>query len=457
MQMKKLLSILTVSILISLLILLTLILPSCGKEKEQHGVILIVLDALRRDHLSGYGYERNTSPFLDSLSRQSTFFSNAFSAAPQTVPSVGSLMTGLYPYRHGSHFFSNIQSYHPTKEVIDGGLPNMKKENTLISEVFQENGFYTAMITSNPGILDAYGYAQGYDYYKYVNCWRENATRVCDGARINQVFRDEVIPEISGEDFFVYLHYMDVHSPYFKPNSYKERFDKYQGEAFYRNGKVDQIRPDVLEYSIACYDEGIIYLDSLLEDLYKELEKNKLKDNTTVIIVSDHGDEFLEHRGMGHGTTCYNELINSFVLIYNSKIAPVRIDIPVSLVDIMPTLIDQFNLKIDDYKPDGISLVPIIQGKENTRQVFLAELGDRKTIIRNNMKYIFNLDNDTIEVYNLDEDPLELKKLDVNKAAHINAIKKIMDDIVKRMKISYSSKSLNREELENLRSLSYIN
>jgi arylsulfatase A-like enzyme len=431
----------------------------CGGKKDRKGVIIVLLDALRRDHLSFCGYDRPTSPFLDSLIKKSVFFRNVVSAAPQTVPSVSSLLTGLYPYRHGSHFFSVTQSYHPTRSIDAGGLPLMKPENLLLAEVFAKAGYRTAAVSSNPGIRNVYGYAQGIEYFRYVDCFSETGAGVCDGSKVNRIFENDVLPRIKKDDFFVYLHYMDVHYPYFKPNSFKGRFIKYSGEPVYMNGKPDSITSEQLEYTQACYDEGVIYLDGLIKELFKIIENAGLTKSTLIIIVADHGDEFMEHGGLGHGTTCYNELINSFILMINPALKPGIYDTPASLVDVFPTVLNWVGID-PPANLDGLSILPDLKdGKSVSREgkrALIAELGDRKAIIDGKWRFIYNLDTKTSELYDTLKDPGETRNLAEAQKSLTKKYLAIIKQIVKKMTISYSIKSLSRSELKTLKSLGYI-
>lgn len=446
--------------LILSLVLMALLTPGCGKGDKRKGVIVIVLDALRRDHLSMYGYERDTSPFLARLSEKAAFFTNAQSAAPQTVPSVSSLLTGLYPYRHGSHFFSVLQSYHPKLPVSSGGLPKMREENKLLAEYLKDEEFFTAAVSANPGIRNIYGFAQGLDYFRFINCYAESEAKVCDGARINRLVENDVIPKIGSNDFFLYLHYMDVHNPYFKPNSFKGRFMEYAGEPLYVNGKAADITAEQLAYSVACYDEGIIYQDRMIEELFALLDKSGLLEDSMVVIVSDHGDEFMEHGGLGHGTTVYNELIDSFIILRVPGSRPVKIDRRVSLVDILPTVLDWAGADYNEKKIDGISLTSYIRSEEQpekNNRIFLSELGDRKALTDNNLKYIYNVDRQNGELYNLEKDPGETRTIIEEKVKRASRYKKLILRIIKRMQLSYDEKTLSEDERKNLESLSYIN
>lgn len=445
---------------IVLLMSVALVFFACCSRKESKGVIIIVLDALRKDHLSCFGYTRPTSPFIDALAAKNVLFKNVISAAPQTVPSVSSILTGLYPYRHGSHFFSRSQSYHPFRPVANGGLPLMNDKNLLLAEVFQEAGYRTALISSNPGIRNIYGFSQGVEYFRFINCFSEEGAGVCDGSSVNRIFAGNVLPLIKDQNFFVYLHYMDIHNPYRKPNSFKGRFMKYSGEPVYVNGKPHSVSSEQLEYSQACYDEGIIYLDEVLKQLFSLLEKEGLLNKTLIVITADHGDEFMEHGGLGHGTTCYNELTNSFLLIVNPSLKHRTIESAVSDTDIFPTVLEWADLTVPE-DLDGYSLSGFIKdgysgGKMPENRVFVSELGDRKALTDGRWKFIYNLDTKKQELYDLSEDPSETRNIAENRRNLAEHYLDIVKKIVKKMALSYSEKSLSKTELRNLESLGYI-
>jgi len=316
----------------------------------------------------------------------------------------------------------------------------------------------TAAVMSNPGIRDIYGFAQGLDYYRYINCYAESGAGVCDGMTVNRIFRSNIIEKIKDENFFVYLHYMDVHNPYHKPIAFKGRFMPYKGEPVYKNGIVTNISSKELRYSIACYDECIIYMDKVLKNLFTTLESEQLLERSLVIITSDHGDEFLEHGGLGHGTTCYNELIQSFIIFLHPRLPAKTISSTVSLVDVLPTVLDWCDVDYPSDELDGETLMPLIKqaDAEFKNRIFASELGDIKAVINKNMKYIYNLRTKSAELYDLKKNPEETENV-VNKRKRDTArLFKIIKEMAKKMTVSYSEKKLSDAERKNLQSLGYI-
>ncbi len=431
----------------------------CRRPREHNGIILIVLDSLREDHLSHNGYRRPTSPFLDGLMKRGVLFKNAYAAGPQTSPSVSSLLTGLYPYRHGSHFFSANQSYHPTRSAAEGGLPLMQEKNQLLAEYLKAKGFETATVTANPTTRDLYGFAQGVDHYRYIDCFAEGPQGLCNGMDLNRILDEDILPKIKGCDFFLFLHYMDVHYPYYKPHAFQGRFLPDRGEPFYLNGLAPELSAGDLEYSQACYDEGIVYQDKVLSDLFDRLQKAGVLDRTLIVVVSDHGDEFLEHGGLGHGTTCYNELIRSFILFFHPQLEARAYDLPVSLVDVLPTLLDWAGAG-PAKDADGLSLWPLLsRGDESSLRkprMFFSELGDRKALLDGSSKFIYNFDTKKAELYDLKTDPQERRNLSREKPEETVRYETELRTLFRKMAVSYIERKLDRREEQNLRSLSYI-
>ena len=165
---------------------------------ERGNVILIVIDGLRADHLTPYGYSRNTSPFLDELASRSVLFENAISQSSWTKTSVASLLTSLYPDAHGVRSPTDV-------------LPASAR---ILPEVLQEHGYRTFAIHGNPWLEERFGFDQGFDDFRFTH-WNKETF---DAEKLNdQALR--WLEENSGPPFFLYLHYMDVHTPWKPPRS----------------------------------------------------------------------------------------------------------------------------------------------------------------------------------------------------------------------------------------------
>lgn len=427
-----------------------------SKAKPHKGVILIVIDTLAKEHLQSFNYFRKTSPFLLNLSKNNILFSNVFSASSHTVPSVSSILTGKYPYAHGIQYFFNSKSFHPTLSVEKGGFPNLQSNNKLIFEFFKENNFYTTVFQTNPWLKAEYGFSRGVDDYYFFDS-NANNKYYADGDDVNKLIVQKTLPKIADKDFFIYIHYMDVHSPYYKPKTFKGLYTKFEKEPIYVNDEYAGLTQKDIDYSIALYDEGINFVDNSIKTLFTHLQDNKLLDNTLVIITADHGEEFYQHGGLGHGRTLYNEVKNSFIICIHPKFIKKKIKDKVCLIDILPTILDWAKI---DYKKtafDGFSLIPAIQSKENVKKrILFSELGEKKAIIDGKMEYIYNVDKKIWEFYNIENDKNENNPLNNKILSGFNKYKKIMNGILKKSKNNYKSSKLSEEDLKKLKSLGYL-
>ena len=151
-------------IIISLLIICFL---SCSKTPRKHNVIFILVDTLRADHLSYFGYERNTTPNIDAFANESLSFLNAFSPAPWTPTAMASIFTGLYPTIHG------MTPPNSREEALKSAAKLTDKVYTL-AELFKDNGYFTMAVQTNPWLSEAFGYAQGFDKYIFKHRQKAN-------------------------------------------------------------------------------------------------------------------------------------------------------------------------------------------------------------------------------------------------------------------------------------------
>lgn len=340
-------------------------------------IILISLDTLRADHLGCYGYERNTSPVIDSLARESSRFERAFSACSYTGPSFASLLTSMYPSFNYMRFYNG-------KSL----LPERKEP--FLQEILKEKGFCTAAFVSTIVLNKKLTrFNDGFDLY-------DDEANLSEANRPNILFRrgeettDKALSWLRDHyqgDFFLWVHYMDIHGPYMPPSPYDEMFID---DGFWRKEPVllesiptpnqyercpEDYRPGIFDYQllkesgsgeyeknvdhyIARYDGAIRYADSQVERLLAELRTLGIYDDTLVIIHSDHG-EALGENGIYffHGLTVTFEQIRVPLIIKRpfQREAEEFISMPVSLIDLTPTVLGQFGLQ-GDYGFNGIDL-----------------------------------------------------------------------------------------------------
>ena len=335
--------------LFRLIPLLAALAAACSPhETVRHSnVLLICIDVLRADHVGAYGYDRGTTPHLDRLARSGVVFEHAFSATSWTKPSVPSTMTGRFPHQHGVYLGLRSENGRQVSDVLDDN-------ETTLAEMFHAGGYRTMAVVANPTISASMGIAQGFD--RYIELGGEQRASGVREAFLTWL--DEPQPQ---RPFFAYLHFNDVHLPYdpppaYRPASARRRPDlDFSGASWrvlkrrIRDGSLELASED-RQMVVDLYDGELRYADAEIGVALDGLAQRKLLDDTLVVVISDHGEEFFDHGGIDHGTSLYDELI-SVPLIFRfpgDRHAGTRVASPASLVDLLPTLAEAFSLPLPE-------------------------------------------------------------------------------------------------------------
>lgn len=343
--------------------------PSGGFDPQPtRGYILISIDTLRADHLGAYGYDRDTSPFLDSLAASGTLFERAVVQYPSTLTSHMSIFTGLYPQEH---------EVLPPSTVLSG-------EIETLPEIFQRHGFRTAGHTEGGFMAGGYGFARGFDEF--------TDTAYGSDTDVERTFRrglDSLQSLEADEPFFLFLHTYAVHDPYEPPERFRSLFWQgavpeiadSSGEFLRRVNRGDQqVPPETLRYYEAQYDATIRYVDEVLQRFVGELEELGLVEDTTLIVTSDHGEEFGEHGKVAH-TQVYPEcLVVPLLVVHPQQSDGMRIADLVETVDLAPTLLELAGIEAAD-SISGRSLVGALRGdrrEDPTSQAYAEVLDEER-------------------------------------------------------------------------------
>lgn len=302
---------------------LTLALASCGgaSEPERPDVVLVLIDTLRPDHLPAWGYERDTAPFLTRIAAESAVFERAYSTSTWTAPATASLFTSLYPTQHGvTHgFFVHRQKLAEQGKLDPAklSLRRISDDCATLPELFQRAGYDTLGLAANINIGEQLGFTRGFTRFEHAYGGEDpkgaKAAKLIDTLAS---WRDELDDD---EPDFVYLHLNDVHEPHDRTLPHYEK------------------QADELADARAAYDAEIRAVDAALERAYRELGWDQ---GTLFVVVSDHGEEFGEHGGTGHGFSVYRELAQIALMVRAPElgIAPRRVRENVSILDVAPTL-----------------------------------------------------------------------------------------------------------------------
>jgi arylsulfatase A-like enzyme len=263
-------------------------------------ILFILIDSLRADHLRVYGYEKDTADTIEALARQGSVFDQHIATASQTVPSTVSIMTSQFPAEHGFR--------HTSAGYFVARPPHFPERVVFLAELFSNAGYDTAGYMGCPFLVAENGFAQGFQEFLYSSGIGDTLT--------TPAIEWMKAQSRNAKPFFLYIHYFDVHRPYSPPEDYQYRFDPPEGgKLVYYNGIVSNVSATDLEYTIAMYDAEIAYTDDQIARLLDALDKLGVRKNTVIVITADHGDEFMDHGGMGHGTTVYGELIRVPLII----------------------------------------------------------------------------------------------------------------------------------------------
>jgi arylsulfatase A-like enzyme len=390
-----------------LVVLGALAVLSCSKPKPRN-VILILVDTLRADHLGAYGYPRPTSPNVDAFAAESLKFADARSQASCTFPSANSILTSRYP----SAFLGQPA---PSPLGIPESIPS-------IAEILRERGFRTAAVSASPVVRNSpgrfnpgAGFGRGFETFNEDCVWG-NAGCVNRAA----------IPLIQSGDerpFFLYLHYMDPHGPYTPPKNHRRRWALGRPEKrFVRDGNPNPIgdmlykgapdpgaTPEDLQHLIDLYDEEIAFFDSQFAELLKAVRDAGRLEDTVLVFVSDHGEDFLEHGHIKHCRTLFDSSIKTPFLLRLPGIEPRVVGEPVQNLDVVPTLLDYLEVDTTGLTFEGESLRPLI---EETGELDPHQYGMQASLrsaADGRHKLIHDLVRGSFELYDLKADPKEAK------------------------------------------------
>jgi len=380
----------TVSLFLALLALLTQV--GCEAPRRRPNIVLIIVDTLRADHTSAYGYERKTTPNLEHYFAEAELFENAYSTASYTSASVVSILSGLQPPRHGIRDFYQRLS------------PDVR----ILPEYLKKQGYQTAAVVSNTVLTEeALGLAGRFDHYddfvdeRELNrqIFQRRASRTTDAAlRWLNLDRDPELPH------FLLLHYIDPHAPYRPPaDELRPRFD-HEGEF-----PLDKPVPgyqrlqgvtDGLDY-VDRYDEEVFYADREMGRFLAAYAKQGLLDDALLVFTSDHGETLLDHHPrFTHSRSIWNEALRVPLLVRWPGGEASRNASFVSLVDLTPSILEFISGEV----PEDLQGIPF--ARRETGDLLLQESwvttrqqkdsGRLRSAIRNEEKWTFRLDDGEI-------------------------------------------------------------
>ncbi|MCW4049051.1 MAG: sulfatase [Candidatus Bathyarchaeota archaeon] len=428
-----------------------------------YNVVLITVDCLRQDHVGHYGYYRNTTSYIDSIAEKSMVFKNMISTGNCTPMSFPAILASTDP------------------KISDSSHDLLPKYSRLISQKLKKNNHSTIGIHSNPFLSKHFGYGRGFDIFEdmagsvnkgtikrleiqdlfskvaqkvpyfhqaksILNLYRSvepfaNARKIVDKSI-------KCLDQVENP-FFLWTHFMDAHFPYLYPEDedkhvYTEISKIQLGKSLGVADKTGKATGLHLQNLIDLYDTNLRFIDGQLGRLLEYLESKEMFDNTILIITSDHGEEFMEHGNLFHYDKLYNELIRVPLIIRHPEIHQnVTIHKLVSHLDIAPSILDFLGIKEEGFFK-GKS---VFKRMENKTEDYVISEGSSVTFNKkpkrlfscttNNMKYIYNIDDEIFEVFDLIKDPQE----------NFNISDEINDDIYSEILKTYIMSKVGQDEL----------
>jgi arylsulfatase A-like enzyme len=400
-------------------------------------IVLIVLDAVRADHMGFLGYERETMPFLAGLAAGGLVFERAYAASSWTPSSMASIFTGLWPHQHGVR-----TGFAATRNAANRGEPitlnRIPSGLETLPAMLKRAGYRTFGASDNLNIGGAMGFTRGFD---------EFSAKEQGGLRRGEAVREWRSALQLGSPYFLYLHYMAAHAPY------RKRAPWYDPET-----------PGHRQ-SVAAYDSNLSFLDERIRELHALLAWNE---NTLLVVTADHGEEFRDHGGAGHTNTLYQELLHvPLVVSRPGRVGAIRVRTPVSTIDLVPTLREAAGLP-PDARDEGRSLFDTARrGGDPSRVVFAMrwdEVGEarstKKAVVTERHKLILTLPDARRELYDLAEDPRETRDLAAEKTALVAALERRLHELEARTAVAERefapAVSLSRERARELKALGYV-
>jgi arylsulfatase A-like enzyme len=458
---------------IAALLLLALGCGACADAEvpRRPNVALITIDTLRADHCSGYGYSRETTPFLDRLAAAGARFEIAYAPMAVTGPSHATLFTSLSPIATG---------------VLRNGVP-LGTERTVLAEILGEEGFETAAFVGSYVVSHRFGFARGFSRFDddFEGSAQTFERDRWEGMRVEGAFdrraadtTDRVVEWLEGRSserpFFLWVHYFDPHRPYVAPAAYRDRF-------------LTEPEPSWREFNRARYDAEILYTDEQLGRLIRAIDATEGEEQTLVLVTADHGEGLRDHGWPDHGPLLYEEDVRvPLVLRWTGRIRPgTVISTAAALIDVAPTVLDLLEVPRDTVPMQGTSLAPTLiaaapeqpereiylqrrayaterlsrkAGPRGAPPVSLEVKGEKFALRRGRWKYIEALEEETRELYDLKRDPTERHDVAPQRAEIAENLSQKIDDWRRAQEdlAGPIEREADPEDLERLRALGYL-
>ena len=469
------------------LLMLGVVASSCSSDQESSdpaqageraNVLLIVVDTLRADRMSAYGYSRETTPVLTALAEEGVLASDVTAQASWTLPSMVSLMQGRYVTSYRDMFFKSV----PT-----------------LAESFRDAGYRTLGVVGN-GLLSAEtGFDRGFEYYESRYEGDKPGRRPVAARDGDQLLEDAAEPlerlmdlDEDGDrvPFFAYLHFMDPHGPYLSYPEFSEALPlgsadelwpmEHQRKLYADSHGDAEVQPHVwkrMTQAMARYDQEVRASDRYIGEVCELLKEKGLWENTIVVVVSDHGESLWgnlappeglnpdaspwDYFFRNHGMVLSKSLISTPMIMRGPGIPKgVRIDTPVENVDLFPTLMDLCKLNVSDGLQGRSLTEAMANGDTERKNVFSSILQCRSVrTMPDGYKLVLPLKRlklRRVELYDTIADPGELYNIAEDHPEVVTRLTKLINDWVKRYPVKTTlGRKKSEQNLADLEALGY--
>jgi len=475
--------------------------PTLRSGQDKFNVLIVVLDALRFDHLSCHGYERETTPNIDRIARDGLDFQNAFAHSSHTAESVPSMFTSTYPSTHG---------------VRLGSRPTLIPDDlVMMPSIFKANGYKTGFFSIGAPVSSILGYQRDIDefYEPQSNLLRYTILghflKLVPSGNIIAAMRnftyhlfqtkhfldssspDHVLPKVitwisrnKERPFFLYVHLKGPHLPYYAPVETRIIFDPDptpnpilippdQRPTMYPFGKQQALAEDELENILLQYDSALRFHDDNLGILFDYLEQENLDSKTIMILTADHGEEFYDHYGWRHIYSLFDELIHVPLIFYCPGMIPARgrIDDLIGHVDIFPTIFSLCGLSNTfslPYEIEGMDFSSLLLNGDRraNRDYIFSETNIRNGLaawcLRTKEKKALKIQSgaEIRQLYfDLVDDPMEKNDIFARETSSAGRYFELLESLLARSKdkaFTPEKTSMDEKTKEQLKALGYI-
>jgi len=433
---------------------------ACRKPAAPRAVVIVVVDALRADHLGLYGYRRPTSPQIDRAAREARVYLRAHATSSWTLPSFGSILTGRMPSVHGAG--GAIDTPLPVRRGAKAVRP-LRDDIAILPALLAAHGWATGAFLNNSWLQPRLGVARGFATYDAAPATQLKNRSADDTVRAAMAWLDTV----GDRPFFLFMHFFEPHVGYRPPEPLRGRFTRgIPSHLPYGAITVSSIRRRLgrltdadRAFITAAYDEEITAVDDGIARLFQGLRERGQWHDSLVIFTADHGEELFDHSGFEHGHTMYEELLHVPLVVWGPGVRAGSVETPVSLADLTPTVLEAAGFAVPK-QVAGSSLWPNLHAGAPVRRRALFAEGSlygpyRRALLLWPLKVAVTEMGPT-SLFDLGADPLERHDLASTHAEQAAALAAELDRSLPRQPRADKGVQLSPESVEDLRSLGYV-